>query len=220
MTDTSIPELISFELCPFVQRSVITLLQKGIDFNMTYIDLKDPPEWFQQISPLGKVPVMRMDNAVLFESAVINEYLDEVYPPSFHPNTALKKAQNRAWIEFGSELLINQYLLVVAQDEETLEQHQNDLLKKFHLLENELKEEGPFFNGADFSLVDAAYAPVFMRFEILAQHFPFDGYQDTPKIKTWAQSLLALNSVKKSVAPDFETLFVDFFKNQGSHLLK
>jgi len=76
MTDVSLPELISFELCPFVQRSVITLLQKGVDFKINYIDIHDPPEWFQQISPLGKVPVMRVDNTVLFESAVINEYLD------------------------------------------------------------------------------------------------------------------------------------------------
>ena len=219
MTDVSLPELISFELCPFVQRSVITLLQKGVDFKINYIDIHDPPEWFQQISPLGKVPVMRVDNTVLFESAVINEYLDEVYSPTFHPNTALRKAHNRAWIEFGSELVINQHFWATAQDAETLEQCQSDILAKFHWLENEL-QDGPFFNGADFSLVDATYAPIFMRSDILAQHFSFEGYQNHPKLKAWAESLLALESVKQSVAPDFAAMFVYFIKSKEGYITK
>ena len=97
-------ELISFDLCPFVQRSVITLLEKNIPFKRTNIDLANKPDWFLQISPLGKVPVLRINGNILFESAVINEYLDEITPPSMHPQDSLQKAVNRAWIEFGSEL--------------------------------------------------------------------------------------------------------------------
>ena len=48
-------ELISFKLCPFVQRSVITLLKKGVEFKITYVDLANKPDWFLAISPLGKV---------------------------------------------------------------------------------------------------------------------------------------------------------------------
>ncbi len=73
-------ELISFNLCPFVQRSVITLNKKGIDYKITYIDLADKPDWFLALSPLGKVPVLKHGDEVLFESAVINEYLDEITP--------------------------------------------------------------------------------------------------------------------------------------------
>lgn len=65
-------ELISFKTCPFVQRSVITLKEKGIDFKTTYIDLAEKPAWFLAISPLGKVPVLKIGDEVLFESAVIN----------------------------------------------------------------------------------------------------------------------------------------------------
>ena len=71
------PELISFKLCPFVQRSVIVLLEKEAPFDITYIDLSNPPDWFKAISPMGKVPVLKVDDTVLFESAVIMEYLDE-----------------------------------------------------------------------------------------------------------------------------------------------
>lgn len=63
-------ELVSFELCPFVQRSVITLNEKGVPFDIRYISLKDKPDWFLDISPLGKVPVLIVDEGtVLFESA-------------------------------------------------------------------------------------------------------------------------------------------------------
>ena len=54
--------LISFKTCPFVQRAVITLKHKNIDFEITYIDLADPPDWFLEMSPLNKVPVLKVDD--------------------------------------------------------------------------------------------------------------------------------------------------------------
>jgi hypothetical protein len=57
--------LISFKTCPFVQRAVITLKHKNIDFDITYIDLAEPPDWFLEMSPLGKVPVLKVDDEIL-----------------------------------------------------------------------------------------------------------------------------------------------------------
>jgi len=75
-------ELVSFKICPFVQRARITLLHKRVPHTVTYIELKAPPAWFPTISPLGKVPLLRVDGgAVLFESAVINEFIDETTTP-------------------------------------------------------------------------------------------------------------------------------------------
>ncbi|MDH4275939.1 MAG: glutathione S-transferase family protein, partial [Gammaproteobacteria bacterium] len=110
------PELISFDLCPFVQRSVITMLEKNVAYKITYIDLANPPDWFLKISPFGKVPALRVGDKTLFESAVINEYLDDITPPSMHPQDPLQRALNRAWIEFGSELIGTQYMLSIAAD--------------------------------------------------------------------------------------------------------
>ena len=65
-------ELISTRRCPFVQRSIITLKHKNVPHKVTYIDVYDPPDWFKAISPLGKVPVLRVDgDTVLFESAAL-----------------------------------------------------------------------------------------------------------------------------------------------------
>jgi glutathione S-transferase len=51
-------ELISFKLCPFVQSTVITLLQHNVDYKITYIDINDPPPWFEDVSPTGQVPIL------------------------------------------------------------------------------------------------------------------------------------------------------------------
>ncbi|MDQ7075771.1 MAG: glutathione S-transferase N-terminal domain-containing protein [Gammaproteobacteria bacterium] len=85
MDSKSLPELISFKVCPFVQRSAIILNEKNVAYNTTYVDLEDLPDWFQEVSPLGKVPVLRVQDTVVFESAVIAEYLEECYAPSLHP---------------------------------------------------------------------------------------------------------------------------------------
>ena len=62
------PKLISFKLCPYVQKAVLTLLTKHIDFDIEYIDLENPPQWFSDISPLGKVPVLKVGDQALVGS--------------------------------------------------------------------------------------------------------------------------------------------------------
>ena len=99
------PTLVSHDLCPYVQRAAILLMEKAIPHERVTIDLAAKPDWFLAISPLGRVPLLRIGDAVLFESAVICEYLDETTPGSLHPADPLDRAQHRAWIEFGSSLL-------------------------------------------------------------------------------------------------------------------
>jgi len=116
-------ELISFHLCPFVQRSVITLKEKAAEYEVTYIDLADKPDWFLRISPEGKVPVLRVDDEhIIFESAVINEFVNEVTPGDLHPSDPVQKAYNRAWIAFGEKLLFDQHEILSATDAGTVEE--------------------------------------------------------------------------------------------------
>jgi hypothetical protein len=103
--------LISFPLCPFVQRAVIALKEKGAAFDVVYVDLSNKPDWFLALSPLGKVPVLKVErsgrpDAVVFESAVIVEYLEETATGvPLHPTDPLERAHHRAWIEFASATL-------------------------------------------------------------------------------------------------------------------
>jgi glutathione S-transferase len=199
-------ELISFKICPFVQRAVIMLLEKKIDFDITYIDLKSPPSWFLEISPFGKVPILRVDGKVLFESAVILEYLDEVLPPSLHPADPFQKAQNRAWMEFGSNLNMEQYGMLIAKDQAAYEEKFQALHKNLLRLEQQIVAT-PYFNGPQFSLVDAAYAPTFMRMDLIEHFHNFNLEKDCPKIQAWQKALLSRASVPDSVVPEFPELF-------------
>ncbi len=212
-------ELISFKLCPFVQRSVITLLEKGVPFDITYIDLSNKPDWFLKISPTGKVPVLRIGDTVLFESAVINEYLDEVTPPSLHPSDPLEKARHRAWIEYLSTLFMNQYRLIMAKDKAGFEQERDTFVDGLARLEEQLADEGPWFAGARFSLVDTAGAPLMMRTDTLDRNFSTGLLNAYPKLQRWSDALLARESVKLSVVEDFEPLSIARYRSQGSWVM-
>lgn len=202
------PELISFKLCPFVQRSVIILLEKGIDYDITYIDLKNPPDWFLDISPFGKVPVLRYGDTVLFESAVINEYLDETHPPSLHPADPLLRAQNRACIEFGSNLNLDIHGVITAKDRDEFDEKCKKVQSELARVESKTSD-GPYHNGDAFSMVDVAYAPVLMRLGLLKEFFHLDLLSELPKMQAWSYVLALRESVQRSVVPEFPQLFQD-----------
>src|ERR1700686_3457338 len=98
-------KLISHKLCPYVQRAVIALTEKGVAFERIDIDLANKPDWFLAISPLGRTPVLLVGDVPIFESAVILENLEETEPKPLHPADALRRAEHRGWIEFGSAVL-------------------------------------------------------------------------------------------------------------------
>lgn len=211
-------ELISFPTCPYVQRSVITLLYKGKDFKITYIDLDNRPEWFDAISPLGKVPVLRVGDAhVIFESAVINEYLDETTEPQLHPKDPLQRAANRSWIEFGSTMLVDQYQLMTATTEETYTEALDSLTTKLERLERHMGP-GPFFNGSRFALIDAAYAPLFMRLALIHQIRPMAALDQLPLVQGWSTALLSEPAVRGSVPNDFDKRVAEMLHKRGSVL--
>lgn len=210
-------ELISFDLCPFVQRSVITLREKKADFNITYIDLAQPPAWFVKISPFSKVPVLKAENEVIFESAVINEYVDEITPPTLMPNKPITKALNRAWIEFASELLMLQYQMSIASKQEDFDTSESRLLLHMEKLEARLTGS-TFFNGEKFSLVDAAFAPLFLRFNILFRYFDSDILEDKAKVQKWSNILLCRDSVVNSVNQDFEKKFIAYIQSNSEFM--
>ncbi|MDD5391529.1 MAG: glutathione S-transferase family protein [Thiothrix sp.] len=211
-------ELVSFKICPFVQRSVIALNYKGVAYTLTHLNPSEQPDWFKAISPLGKVPVLLVDGTPLFESAVILEYLDEVYPPQLHPADPLEKAQQRAWIEFGSELNMRQYRMLTAKDETAFTEARDSLKQGVQRLDGILAAETPFFTGKDFKLVDTVYAPLFMRLALLKKNFGLDLELST-RMQAWSDALLALDAVKTSVVEDFEAVFMNFLKMQGGYLL-
>ena len=210
--------IISFGLCPFVQRSLITMNYKKVPYEVNYIDLANKPDWFLKISPMGKVPILQVDDEVLFESAVINEYIDEVNGPSLHPADPLKKAKERAFIELASVALFNFYHTTSAIEKEGYETNRKLLEKNLEHLLNAFK--GPYFRGNDFSLVDTSVIPLLQRIfliEGLNSDLELNEIQRS-KLNRWADATLQLEAVKKSVPDNFETDFHTFLKNKNSYI--
>ena len=210
-------ELISTKRCPFVQRSVITLNHKGIPHRMTFVDLDDPPDWFTEVSPLGQVPALRVDgDAVIFESAVINEFLDEITPGQLHPEDPIERAQNRSWIEFGGGCCSLTFKLMVDPDQETYEQTVAELAGKLARVEQVLGD-GPYFNGEKFSLIDAAYAPVFIRLDVFRDLLGLEITESLPHIHAWQKRLLALPEVQKARVPELPDLFRQLMTSRNAY---
>lgn len=184
------------------------LNEKGVDYDITYIDLRNKPDWFLAISPTGKVPVLQVDEeTVLFESAVIMEFLDESHAPHYMADTPLGRAYDRMWYEFAAGL----YGLVgrpfrASEDKDGAAEALEALQARLQRLETEVT--GPLFNGETFSLVDATAAPPFMRLQWGLDLFPdVDVFAQTPKVKTWVDALLSRESIQTSVPPEVEELY-------------
>ena len=210
-------ELVSHPLCPYVQRAAIALAEKGVPFQRTTIDLDDKPRWFTEISPLGKVPLLRVDGEVIFESAVILEYLEETQAPALHPGDPLQRARHRGWIEFGSGVLADLWGFETAPDDAVLDDKRDALRAKFERIEQALGD-GPFFDGPRFSLVDAVFGPVFRYWDVFDEIADFGVFSGLPKVQAWRQALAARASVRDAVAPDYAQRLKAFLRQRHGAL--
>lgn len=211
--------LVSFDLCPYVQRAAIALAEKGVPFERRDVDLAHKPDWFRAISPLGKVPLLQVGDATLFESAVIVEYLEDTQAPALHPADPLARARHRAWMEFGSSILADIWILETAPQRTVFEAKAALLREKFGRLEAELKE-GPYFAGGAFGLVDAVFAPVFRYFDVFDRFVDLGVFADLSKVQAWRRALAQRPSVRGAVAVDYEDRLEAFLRRQESWLAR
>lgn len=207
--------LMSHHLCPYVQRAVISLTEKKAKFDRTYIDLANKPDWFLEISPLGKTPTLKVGDKAIFESSAILEYLEDTISPSLHPEDPITKAGNRSWIEFGSSVLNDIGGLYNAPDEKNFQAKIKILSDKFQQIEDKL-EDGPYFNGNDFSLVDAVFGPVFRYFDVFDRINCFGIFKDKPKVQKWRRALQERPSIQSAVTENYEDLLWQFLLNRKS----
>ena len=208
-------KLISHRLCPYVQRAVIALTEKGVAFERIDIDLANKPDWFLAISPLGRTPVLQAGNTAIFESAVILEYLEETEPQPLHPSDPLSRAEHRGWIEFGSAVLNDIAGFYNTPNDMAFQTRTDQLGQRFARLEARVVAS-PWFDGENFSLVDAVFGPVFRYFDVFDEIGDFGILAGKPKLAQWRKSLAARPSVRAAVGADYPALLRDFLKRRNS----
>ncbi len=204
--------LISHPLCPFVQRAAIVLLEKGVPFDRINVDLSAKPDWFLAMSPTGKVPVLKVrqdpvDDAILFESMVICEYIEETQRGApMYPVDALARARQRSWIEFGTSTLAEAWQFLNATDRSTSDAKQAAFRSRLERLEAELGSS-PYFAGTAFTMVDAVFAPLFRYFDIVGPTVSQPIFENLPRVSTWRSALAARPSVIAAVGKDYAERF-------------
>jgi glutathione S-transferase len=186
-------EIISSASCPFAQRTRMVLAEKGLAFRLTEISLDAKPDWFLAISPYGKVPVLRHGDVTLYESAVINEYLEEVFPEhALLPHGPAARAQARIWIDFANARFVpHVYKFMLAQDEAGQTLHRRRLLEAFAHMETEglAKSAGPYWLGHAPSLVDLSFFPHLDRFSAIRHYRGLDVPDSCPRLIAWREMM-------------------------------
>lgn len=204
-------KLCSFMTCPWVQRAAIVLQAKQIPYDITYIDRNNRPAWFLAVSPHSKVPVLLIDERdALFESNAIAEYLDETTAPRLHPGDPLLRARNRAWTDFVPTFASAISNAAYSDTEDEFATRAAAIAAPFGKLDEALAKRGnagPYFNGGEFSLVDAAYAPFLQRYTFMDRLRPLGIMEKYPQLAGWRDALLAAPAVIASTVPNIEAVW-------------
>ena len=168
-------KLYDFKSSPNCQRVKVVLAEKNLSYEIVPVDLRKQEQKkleYLNLNPYGKVPVLIDDSTVLYESLIINEYLNEKYPnPPLMPKDPASRAKARILVDYGMAHFDSAYQkLRVELMKEPKEQSQpiidgakSDLKKLLQRFEDEIGEQ-PYLMG-DFSLVDADLIPRFTRLE-------------------------------------------------------
>ncbi len=210
--------LISHHLCPYVQRAVIVLSEKNIPHERTYIDLANKPDWFDALSPLGRVPVLQTGEATVFESQVIAEYLDEITPGSLHPSDPLERARHRSWIEFSSETLAAIGAFYSAPDAEAFKQRRLALREKFVRIDREIA--GRYFAGERFHLIDGVWGTIFRYFDVFDQIDDSKIMAGLDKTLAWRETVSKRQSVVDAPPEGYAERLEQFLRKKNSHITK
>jgi glutathione S-transferase len=198
-------ELFSYEACPYAQRTRMALIEKGLDFTLTEVDLYNKPEWFKQLSPYGKVPLLRHNGGIVYESRIINEYLEDAFPQRpLLPREPLARAKARIWIDYCDSYLMPALHKVIADRKDAAKQAENRKIvaEKFRFMEMEglrkLSAAGPYWLGADISLVDLQFMPFLERFPCYEALWGTAIPPECERLAAWIAAMKARDSHKKT----------------------
>jgi len=203
-------KLFSARACPFAHRTRLVLTHKKLPFELVEIDLKNKPTWFDaKVSGYGKVPAIEHAGQYFWESAVVNEYLDEVFPePALLPDDPAQRAVARIWIDYANTRFVNSFgkLLRLPKDgdEAAARRELHETLSFIDAGLSKLSAAGPFFLGAQPSLVDFAFYPWFERWPALEQLRKFPLPAELTRLASWRAAVRELAAVREHEnAPDY-----------------
>jgi glutathione S-transferase len=192
----------SADVCPFAYRVRLALHEKGVPHELISVDLENIPDWYYEISPTGRAPLLRLGEQSIWESTVINEFLEDAYPEHpLLPKDPVARAHARIWIEYCNNTFQPSFCgLVFELDETKHEGIRQALRSSLKEIEAGLAETapGPYWLGEELTLVDLTFYPFFEQAQVLAEYRDFTMPQDHANLNRWLAAMRSRTSVQDS----------------------
>ncbi|WP_041682783.1 glutathione S-transferase N-terminal domain-containing protein [Pusillimonas sp. T7-7] len=192
--------LYSGTTCPFSQRCRFVLFEKGMDFEIRDIDLYNKPEDIAVMNPYGQVPILVERDLVLYESNIINEYIDERFPhPQLMPADPVMRARTRLFLyNFEKELFVH---VSALEDRSSTDTKAQDLARQN--IRDRLAQLAPlllknkFMLGEEFSMLDVAVAPLLWRLD----HYGIELPKNAAPIQKYAERIFSRPAYIEALTP-------------------
>jgi len=192
-------KLYSAKGCPFARRTRVVLHEKGIDFEASEVDFRNKSEEFLEASPPGKVPVVVVDGDSLYESNIVNQFLNEVFEkPKLLPEDSKARAYARIWMARADDDFYPQvFVSGMGRERGFSEERISEALEKLKVTLSRLEErlEGREYLAGGFSLADIAHAGNFVRLHELDENGAVS-LADYPNVASWMERIEARESFR------------------------
>ncbi|XP_060567777.1 glutathione S-transferase omega-1-like [Ruditapes philippinarum] len=209
----------SMRHCPYAQRARIVMLHKNIEFETVNINLKEKPEWFLELAPLGTVPAIQKDDIIVYDSPIVCQYLDETYPgEKLTPNDPYQKAKDAMLVERYSKKVVTPfYRMALKQEPEAL----GELLSGLNVLEDELKSRGKtFFGGEKPMMVDFMIWPHMERIVGMGKVNDKAAIRKDqfPNLVAWIDNITAVPAVKVTRCSEEDFIKIMVANKEGKEI--
>ena len=198
-------KLYSARVCPFAQRCRLALAEKGFNYELIDIDLRNKPDWYKKVNPSGFVPTLKQGEFIVTESLVINEFINDLAetPPLF-PKTIQQKALARRFIASADTGFVPSfYRLLKAQTKQDQAKARDKMLEALRQINEALKTStGPYLFGAEISLADIAIYPWFERWSVLKHYRGLTVPVAMDALQKWITTMHKRGSVKSDTEED------------------
>jgi RNA polymerase-associated protein len=193
--------LYSGTTCPFSQRCRFVLFEKGMDFEIRDVDLFNKPEDVNVMNPYGQVPILVERDLILYESNIINEYIDERFPhPQLMPGDPVARARVRLFLfNFEKELFVH----VSTLESRASKTNEKAMEKARTAIRDRLTQLAPIFTknrfmlGDDFSMLDVSIAPLLWRLD----HYGIDLPKSAAPLSKYAERIFQRPAYIEALTP-------------------
>lgn len=193
--------LYSGTTCPFSQRCRFVLFEKGMDFEIRDIDLYNKPEDISVMNPYGQVPILVERDLVLYESNIINEYIDERFPhPQLMPADPVMRARPRLFLyNFEKELFVH----VCALEDRSAKPDDKKMVQARQSIRDRLAQLAPmllknkYMLGDEFSMLDVAVAPLLWRLD----HYGIELPKNAAPLQKYAERIFSRPAYIEALTP-------------------